>query len=245
MHRFYFQHADFNHKTITINDPNEVHHMKDVLRLKVGDEVYIFNGRNQEAKTVITDIKAGAIEVRVDQVREVSSSGKVKIILACAVPKKAKFELIIEKCTELGVDEIIPLKTKRTEVFYSKEKNPAKQERFQKVAVNAAKQCKRLNIPKIHAMTEFTEVLKNLPEGGLAIIPSLNGNPQHIKQILGASERPLVATVFIGPEGDFTPDEVNLALEHKCLPVSLGDTVLKVDTAAITTVALCRFFLYN
>ena len=244
MHRFYCQHADFSLKTTVITDGNEIHHIKDVLRLKVGDELYIFNGQNQEAKATIETIKEREVVARIVSVRQ-AVTGKTKIILACAVPKKAKFEFIIEKCTELGVDEIIPLKTKRTEVVFSQEKSASKQERFQKVAMNAAKQCKRLNIPKIHPMTSFADVVKNLDPAGLALIPSLNGHPQHMREVLAKAQGVKVVTVFIGPEGDFTPDEVKLAVEAQCLAVSLGPTVLKVDTAAITTVALCGFFLYN
>jgi 16S rRNA (uracil1498-N3)-methyltransferase len=95
MHRFYCQHADFSHSTIAITDVNEVHHIKDVLRLKAGDGLCIFNGRNQEAKSLISVVKEREIQVRVQSVRE-AVKGAIKIILACAVPKKAKFEFIIE-----------------------------------------------------------------------------------------------------------------------------------------------------
>ena len=244
MHRFYCSHADFASKIIRINDSHEIHHIKDVLRLKAGDRLGIFNSKNEEALAVITSVKDTEVAVRIESVRQ-ASTGKTKIILACAVPKKAKFEFIIEKCTELGVDEIIPLKTKRTEVIFSKEKLAPKQERFQKVAVNAAKQSGRLNIPKLHPMTSLADALKNLPAQGLALIPSLNGKPQHIRAVLSCADKIVPVTIFIGPEGDFTPDEVAAAQAAGCISVSLGDTVLKVDTAAMTTVALCRFLLYN
>jgi 16S rRNA (uracil1498-N3)-methyltransferase len=244
MHRFYCPQADFASKTVRISDPHEIHHIKDVLRLKAGDKLCIFNGKNEEGMAVIVSIKDTDVAVRIDSVRQ-AAAGNTRIILACAVPKKAKFEFIIEKCTELGVDEIIPLKTKRTEVIFSKEKNPAKQERFQKVAVNAAKQCGRLNIPKIHAMMPLADALKNLDPKGIALIPSLNGQPRHIRDVLHPAQEASVITIFIGPEGDFTPDEVELAAAAGCQKVSLGTTVLKVDTAAIFTVALARFLFLD
>ena len=80
-------------------------------------------------------------------------------------------------------------------------------------------------------MTGFPEVLKNLDPQGLALIPSLNGHPQHMRHVLSAENHPKTVTIFIGPEGDFTPDEVALAIKAKCVAVSLGPTVLKVDTA--------------
>jgi len=245
MHRSYCPHADFTQKTIVITDANEIHHIKDVLRLKAGDELCIFNGHSQEAQAAIVSVKETEVRASIKTVRQAVSTDTSKIILACAVPKKAKFEFIIEKCTELGVDEIIPLKTKRTEVIFAKDKVLAKQERFQKVALNAAKQCGRLNIPKIHPMTALADVLKNRDPQGIGLIPSLNGQPKHIREVLLGTQQAGEIMIFIGPEGDFTPDEVSLAQEHGCLPVSLGETVLKVDTAAITTVALCRFLRYN
>lgn len=240
VHRFYSQHADFSKKNISITDSNEIHHIKDVLRLNKGDKIVVFNGKNQQASAVITDLKEREVIAAIESFAE-SSPKSTRIILACAVPKKAKFEFIIEKCTELGVDEIIPLKTKRSEVIYSQEKNPAKQDRFQKVAINAAKQCGRADIPKITPMMPLGEALKTL-NGGLALFPSLNGHPKHIFEALTLQNPPQSITIFIGPEGDFTPDEVALAEKAGCIPVSLGPTVLKVDTAAISAVALARYF---
>ena len=225
-----------------ITDNDEIHHIKDVLRLKKGAIVQIFNGQNQEADVVIDAFTQEGLSVMVQSVRQADVK-KTKIILACAPPKKDKFEWIIEKCTELGVDEVIPLKTKRSEVIFSSEKMAGKLSRFQKVAVNAAKQSKRLDLPLIHPMTDLAKVLKTLDRQGLHLFPSLNGHPAHIKEVLLKASQDKPITIFIGPEGDFTPDEVKLALESGCTAVSLGNTVLKVETAAITTVGLVRFLL--
>ena len=98
--------------------------------------------------------------------------------MACAPPKKGKFEFIIEKCTELGVDEIIPLKTKRTEVVFSEDKMKGKLSRFEAVAVNAAKQSQRIKVPHIHPMTSLSQVLKNLEPDGVYLFPSLHNHPK-------------------------------------------------------------------
>ncbi len=248
MHRFYSPNANFNQKKLTIADHDEIHHIKDVLRLKKGSMIQIFNGKNQEADVVIEAFTVEGLEVSVGAVRQ-PDSNSVKIVLACAPPKKDKFEWIIEKCTELGVAQIIPLKTKRGEVVFSSEKMASKLSRFTKIALNASKQSKRVNVPVIGPMRDLKEVMKGLDPQGLHIFPSLNGHPQHIKELLvGEGSKPShvkTVTIFIGPEGDFTPDEVALALENGCIPVSLGDTVLKVETAAITTVGLVHFLFKN
>ncbi len=244
MHRFYSANANFQQKSLSITDSNEIHHIKDVLHLKKGAVIQIFNSQNQEADVVIDSLNLQGIKVSVGSVRE-ADMGKVKIVLACAPPKKDKFEWIIEKCTELGVDEIIPLKTKRSEVIFSDERMVGKLVRFEKVIINAAKQSKRIHMPKIHSMTDLSVVLKNLDPKGVHLFPSLNGHSQSIKNVLLKSSRALVITIFIGPEGDFTPDEVRMALDHGCVAVSLGNTVLKVETAAIATVSFVHFLFKN
>lgn len=241
MHRFYSPNADFSQKNIFITDPHELHHIKDVLRLKKGARIQIFNGRDQEADVCLEAILAEGFKVSVCEVRQgrVSSS---RIILACAPPKKDKFEWIIEKCTELGVDEIIPLKTRRGEVVFTKERMAGKLARFEKVVINASKQSKRLSTPKVHQMTELSAVLNALDPQGLHLFPSLNGHPPHIKEVLSGPSAPQTVTIFIGPEGDFTPEEVLMAQKAGCLEISLGTTVLKVETAAIAAVSFVRFW---
>ncbi len=242
MHRFYCPQADFASKVIQIVDSHEIHHIKDVLRLKKGDEACVFNGKGGEALTTIGEVGDNAVRLQVRSVRQKGKEGKPRIILACAVPKKAKFEFILEKATELGVDVLIPLKTKRTEVIFTEDKQRTKQERFQKVVLNAAKQCGRADIPRISRMTPLAEALKGLDPQGLSVIPSLNGHNPPIREVLDLHQKPVSVTFLIGPEGDFTPDEVALAKEYGCIPVSLGPTVLKVDTAALAVLALANFY---
>lgn len=244
MYRFYCQDADFSKSSVVITDTHEIHHIKDVLRLKKGSLIQIFNARSQQADAVIEQLNETAIHVRPQTIKQ-NEEVQAKIILACAPPKKGKFEFIVEKCTELGVDEIIPLKTKRTEVIFKEDKQKAKQSRFEAVAINAAKQSKRLKVPRICPMTALPQVLKTLDPNGVHLFPSLHHHPKHIADVLLKTDKKKNVTIFIGPEGDFTPDEVELAIKHGCVAVSLGDTVLKVETAALAAVALVKFLCRN
>ncbi len=244
MYRFYFSDADFSKPSVVINDTHEIHHIKDVLRLKKGALVQIFNAKSEQADVLIDQINETAINFRVQSVKP-KEEGQAKIILVCAPPKKGKFEFIIEKCTELGVDEIIPLKTKRTEVVFKEDKMAGKLNRFEAVAINAAKQSKRMKVPQIHPMRTLPQVLQTLDPHGVHLFPSLHNHSKHIADVLLKADRHQPVTIFIGPEGDFTPDEVALAIKHGCVPVSLGDTVLKVETAAIAAVALVKFLCRN
>jgi 16S rRNA (uracil1498-N3)-methyltransferase len=245
MYRFYCQDADFSKPSVVITDAYEIHHIKDVLRLKKGSLIQIFNGQSQQADAAIEQINASAIQVRVKTVKQNEDKNQAKIILACAPPKRGKFEFIIEKCTELGVDEIIPLKTKRTEVVFKEDRMAGKLSRFEAVAVNAAKQSKRTKVPHICPMAPLLQVLQNLDPDGVHLLPSLHHHPKHIAEVLLKADKQKPVTIFIGPEGDFTPDEVALAIKHGCVPVTLGDTVLKVETAAIASVALVKFLCRN
>ena len=242
MHRFYLPGVDFKKSETTLTDPKEIHHAKDVLRLKRDDTIHFFNNQNQEAVGIIVDINARGIKIHIKNVYE----GKVtfpQFILACAIPKKSKFEMIIEKATELGVHEIMPLKTARTEIKMSADLIKRKSSRFETVAINAAKQCKRASIPHIYPITDFKAAVDWLKTNSIGIIPSLSGSPQPLRETLSALAEPKRVSFFIGPEGDFTPQEYAYAQKEGLLPVTLGETVLKVETAAISVLAFSRLYL--
>ena len=246
MHRVYSPHVNFNSQEVTLTDPKEIHHLRDVLRLKKGAEVCLFDGKNQEAMGKIELIAPNEVRVKILEIKKQMLNER-KIILACAIPKKSKFEFIIEKVTELGVDEIIPLKTRRTEINLNKERLVKKNLRYQTVAINAAKQCRRSNIPLIHPITDFTNALTQLSQTTTVLIASLMEPRIPLIQALQQINSSKNISIFIGPEGDFTPEEYHLAQNSHCIAVSLGATILKVDTAAMSTVAMinllnCKIF---
>ena len=125
MHRFYCPHTDFSPQKISITNSGEIHHLTHVLRMSKGDQLELFNGQGDEVTGLIESISILEVQVFVTDRRH-KKKISVPIVLACAVPKKAKFESIIEKCTELGVDEIIPMRTARTEVILTDDISNAK-----------------------------------------------------------------------------------------------------------------------
>jgi len=241
MHRVYCPNINFETPIVTISDPKEIHHLKNVLLLKKEATVQIFNGRGDEADAVIQGISSNKIDIKILSNIHRGQSKNRWIILACAIPKKAKFEAIIEKATELGVDEIIPLQTERTEVILSDAKIKSKIERYHSVAVNAAKQSKRPSIPTIHAPIKFADFVKTINSECIAVIPCLSEKQKNIVDVLSTTASRKKNIFIIGPEGDFTAGEITLAQQYGCIPVSLGNNVLKVDTAAISVVALAHF----
>ena len=210
--------------------------------MAAGDKLVLFNGQGDEIEGRVENIFKNSVEVLVLN-RKKAKKSLTRVILACAIPKKAKFEFIIEKCTELGVDEIIPMRTARTEVILKDDRQLKKNTRYQAVAINAAKQSGRLTVPVVHPQRLFKDVLTMAPQNALRLIPSLIGERKSLKEVLKSTEHVDEIIYLIGPEGDFTAQEVEMALTAGFISVSLGQTTLKVDTAAIMSVGFARLIL--
>ncbi len=225
---------------IVILDPCQIHHLSSVRRLKKGDRVVVFDGESQEYECVIDSIAKDKAELSVVKTRK-AVPVKLDLTLACALPKKVKMDYIIEKTVELGVDRIIPIKTERTIVEYSPEKAKEKLKRWQAIAIEASKQCGRIKLPQIEPISEFSKVASQVKNYELAVIPHLGSGNKSLKEIFHDFRLSSII-IFIGPEGDFSPREIKLAKENGCIGASLGDLVLKVDTAAISVIAFSRLF---
>ncbi len=236
MHRFYCPDSDFSSFQIKITQKDEIHHLCHVVRLTPGDNVVIFDGISKEAEGVILNITPLAVVVKINSIKEIKKESP-SIILACAIPKKSKFEVIIEKATELGVDAIIPLKTQRTEFKLKKEAVAHKKCRYQTVAINAAKQAQRVSVPTIHDISDFSSAIEYLTKETVVLMPSLLGNRRNFYETMEVIKSPKIISICIGPEGDFTPEEYKHAHQMGCIPISLGKTVLKVETAAMCSMA--------
>jgi len=152
--------------------------------------------------------------------------------------------MIIEKATELGVDEIIPLKTDRTEIKLTDSRQAKKQQRYQTIAINASKQSKRTIVPIIHPVTDFSSALNHLTKTSITIIPSLNEETKNLFNTFEKIKSPKAISFLIGPEGDFTPEEYAQAQNKGCIPVTLGTTILKVETAALCALSCANLFFH-
>jgi 16S rRNA (uracil1498-N3)-methyltransferase len=244
MRRFYCPDADFNSNDFSLTDSDELHHLRDVLRLKKDAVVSLFDGKGTEASGRLVAVTSRKADIHIQSVRRHLPRAP-KIILACALPKKSKFEFIIEKATELGVDEIIPLKTHRTEIVLQGSRLDKKNLRYQAVAVTASKQSARPFMPVIHPISEFSSTVEFLTKTTTALIPSLQENREHLLSALQKITLPDAVSFLIGPEGDFTPEEYAEAGREGCIAVSLGDTILRVETAALCAVSCANLFFHG
>jgi 16S rRNA (uracil1498-N3)-methyltransferase len=224
-------------------DGEEAHHILDVMRLQKGERVTAFDGTGKEYTGTIKDVVKKGVTIEVEETKEISTSKDYNITLAQSIPRKEKVEYIIEKATELGVDRIIPMTTRRTVVKLKKEKIAAKQKRWEKIAREASKQSGRNIITKIEKPVKFEDVLKKTRDYDLAIMPSVGHMERQALKILLSGFSGSSILVFIGPEGGFDPAELDAAVHHGIKFVSLGENILKCDTAALATIAMINYAL--
>jgi len=239
MHRFYTPPENISEK-ITINDKAEVHHIRDVLRMKIGQVAIIFDGKGSEYSAKIISHDEREVKLSIIKKNAMEEKDLFKVCLACALPKKSKFEFIVEKATELGVERIIPLQTSRTIVNLKGEREDKKVSRWQGIAINASEQSQRKTIPKIEKIFTFKDAVQEVSRYDICFIPCLLGKRKKIEEVFHQFKGKNIM-VFIGPEGDFTPEEVKFAIKSGCQPVTLGERVLKVDSAAFYTLSVINF----
>jgi 16S rRNA (uracil1498-N3)-methyltransferase len=242
MHRLYCPSKNISSDKIIIEEREQIHHAKDVLRLRINEEVTIFDDKGNEYRSILENALPRSLTFKIKERYKINSHpAKIKITVACAIPKAGRMDEIIDKLTQLGVDRIIPLQTERVIVKLDKHKKLLRQERWKKIALNASLQSQRNTIPLIEPIKDIRQVLSTAEDFDLKLIPTLTGERKSLKDILEKS-KPKNILVLIGPEGDFTEKELELAKSRGCISVSLGDLVLRIETAAVVTVSFIRLY---
>lgn len=230
IHRFYLAPEQWNSSEPTLG-PEDSHHCADVLRLKVGDALTLFDGGGTVADAVLTEVHRKHCRVRLGE-KTISPPLRCAITLAQAVPKGKNMDLILQKAVELGASTIVPLLTRRTVVRLDEEEASRKQQRWQQIALEACKQCGRNQVPVVTQALSLEEFLQQQHQG-ILLLASLQPEAVSIKEALSKIPAPISVTVLVGPEGDFTPEESAVALEAGAIPVTLGPMILRAETAAL------------
>src|SRR5947208_9641730 len=245
MHRFYVSPESWNPRAVALSGA-EAHHARDVLRMKQGEKLVLFNGQGREITAEIVDVSD---EIRLRRLHEAETPPlKCRIILGPAIPKGKNMELIVQKAVEIGAAEIAPIISNRTIVRVDPESAAQKQTKWQQIAIEAAKQCGQNWLPRVHAPRRLGEFFATSATFDLYLVGSLQPGAQHLKRILAdySSEHqhlPESVLMLIGPEGDFTPAELTLARRHECYPITLGPIILRVETAAIYCLSVLSYEL--
>jgi 16S rRNA (uracil1498-N3)-methyltransferase len=175
--------------------------------------------------------------------RESDSESPLKITLVQGLPKGDKLELIIQKCTELGITAIWPVQTERVVVRLDSSKAGERRKRWTRIALEAAKQCRRQLVPEVSVLQDWQTILHNLPQDAQGILLWESENNKSLRAVLSdiRTDRPIF--IFVGPEGGFTQEEVHAAQARGIEAVTLGPRILRTETAGLATLAIISFQL--
>ncbi len=229
MARFFVPPAQWSGSRAVL-DEAEGRHAVEVLRLGVGDALTLFDGAGRVASCRL--VQAGRRHVEVEIIHsEVQPHERGKTTLFQAVPKGKLFEWILEKAVELGVSRVVPILTDRTVVHLDGAERARKVEKWKRVVVEACKQCGQNWLPEVSLPVGLSDVLKE-PVAPISLVASLYPGARALREMVPV---PLDqdASVFVGPEGDFTSEEMERIVKWGAAPVSLGNIVLRVETAAL------------
>jgi 16S rRNA (uracil1498-N3)-methyltransferase len=246
MHRFYLPPERCAGAALRL-DGREAHHALQVLRLKRGELVTVLDGVGNEFLCAVENSSRHAVTLSVS-LKNFTPPLPCSITLLQAVPKGKIIESIIQKAVELGARRIVPLLTERVVTQLDEEDAGNKRDKWQQVAVEAIKQCGAAWLPKIEAPTTIEQYLARKEKFDLSLVGSLQKERRHPRECFREFQTqhqhlPQSVGVWIGPEGDFTPEELEAIQTDGALPISLGRLVLRVETAAIYCLSVLNYEL--
>jgi 16S rRNA (uracil1498-N3)-methyltransferase len=243
MHRFFVEPSGIDEAQISIRSPEDRKHMLKVLRMRVGDEIEVSDSLKFEYVARIVAIDSDEIRATILKKHQFQREPKLQTTLYQAIPKQGKMDVIIQKTVELGVTKLIPVLTERS-IASGESLSGSKLERWRKVAQEAGKQCKRGFIPAIGPGVSFQEMLPQFSEHDMVLFPYEQETERTLKAVLRtASESPQRVAILIGPEGGFTDKEAAAVEAAGGLPVTLGKTILRTETAGPAALAMVMYEL--
>ncbi|MBT8041873.1 MAG: 16S rRNA (uracil(1498)-N(3))-methyltransferase [Pontiella sp.] len=223
-------------KEIAVLSPPESHHLARVLRVQPGQPITLFDGQGGVAEGIVDAVSKTVVEVKITERWNVPRPA-VEIDLIQAVPKPDRWELVLQKAVELGATAIRPILSQHTEF----KPNPKKQERWSKIVLNAAQQCEVRWLPTLRPLETFESMLPSLESYDLVLVGSLYDGAKPFREVpVGGNEK---VALLIGPEGDFSQEEVAAAVEAGAIPISFGDRILRTETAAIFGLSVLAYEL--
>ncbi|MGN0412085.1 MAG: 16S rRNA (uracil(1498)-N(3))-methyltransferase [Lachnospiraceae bacterium] len=244
MYQFFVEPSQIQGNRIVITG-QDVNHIKNVLRMKVGEEIAVSNGIDQK------EYRCGILEMSEDKIlcelRFIKEDGlelPSRIHLFQGLPKADKMELIIQKAVELGAYEIIPMACRRCVVKLDEKKQKSRIARWQGIAEAAAKQSKRRVIPVVKEVMSFTDAIQYAENMDVTCIPyELAEGMEKTKQLIESVKPGQDIAVFIGPEGGFEEREIAKAVEAGIVPITLGKRILRTETAGFTVISWLMYQL--
>ena len=223
---------------------SDVNHMKNVLRMRPGEEVMVSDGNNRQYRCRVEDYPDGEAVLAILEAGLVDTELPSRIYLFQGLPKQEKMEWIVQKAVELGAAGIIPFAAGRSVVRLDEKKAEKKTARWQAIARSAAEQCGRAVIPEVSRPVSFAEALKQASELDVILIPyELERGMEETAEIIRNIRPGQSVGIFIGPEGGFDAEEVEKAKAAGARPVSLGSRILRTETAGVTALSILMYHL--
>lgn len=244
MYQFFVESHQISDKTVRI-EGQDVNHIKNVLRMKVGEELSVSNGVDgKEYRCGIVSLDEECITCELRFVKEDGVELPSEVYLFQGLPKADKMELIIQKAVELGVHAVVPVSTKRCVVKLDDKKAKSKIARWQGIAEAAAKQSKRRIVPEVKEVMSFKEAINFVKDFEVKLIPyELAEDMSKTKEIISTLQSGQKIAIFIGPEGGFEEGEVDAAMSAGVEPITLGKRILRTETAGFTVLSWVMYQL--
>ncbi len=246
MYQFFVEPHQIQGNRIVI-EGNDVNHIKNVLRMKPGEELAVSNGLDgKEYRCGILEFDEDTVICELRFIKEDGVELPSQVYLFQGLPKADKMEMIIQKCVELGVHAVIPVATKRCVVKLDDKKSKSKIQRWQGIAEAAAKQSKRRIVPEVMDVMSLKQALGYVKDFEVKVIPyELAEDMTKTKEIIEGLQPGQKIAVFIGPEGGFDESEIKEALENGTQPITLGKRILRTETAGLAIMSWIMYRLEN
>jgi len=232
-----------------ISRGREAHHLARVLRVRRGDTVLCFDGQGRQMQATVRDLGSSQLLLEAGPVQQIPPSPWA-VHLGIAIPGQGKLEEIVSFATQLGVSGILPLQTERTVVRFTADRFKRKMEHLRQVSVETAKQCGIGLLPEIRPVTPWNRVVASFPEYHRVLLAAVEGPHEDWKTVLSQPVRrtegtsyPVKILLLVGPEGDFSPEEIRQASQAGARLVSLGPLVLRCETAVVASLSILNFLL--
>lgn len=245
MYHFFAAPSQIKEKTIQI-EGSDVNHMKNVLRLKPGEDVEVSDGQGMGYICGIDRFEEDIAFLNILSVKKSDAELPSRIFLFQGLPKSDKMELVIQKAVELGVFQVIPTATKRAVVKLDEKKAEKKTARWNTIALSAAKQCGRSLVPEVTQVMAFEKALEYAKKLDVILIPyELSEGIEKTKALVASIKPGQDIGVFIGPEGGFEEGEIVEAVRAGASAITLGKRILRTETAGLTVLSILMFQLEN
>lgn len=239
MTRFYVPQPQIAEGMLRV-EGGEVRHIRRVLRLKAGDEISVFDGMGKEYEGTIVELESSSVMIMVHTISSPKRESHLEITLAQSLLKGEKMDYLIQKATELGIKEVVPFLSSRSIPLLEKSERLKRFHRWERIAIEASKQCGRGTLPRIEPLRDYSEMLDSVAHDALRLI-LWEKEGAGLKEVLEGSKEKKRVFFIVGPEGGLSHEEVAHARRKGFIPIILGKRILRSETASLCLLSIFQY----